>query len=179
MSGEECPSILVSKPLLWWLAAPSDNVRSALLGDASAVNAEPLLVQLPGENVAFYLSLLPLVEDPNGLVLARLQCESRPVALPSSGEDSLLQLVLDSIPIGVFWKDRDLRFDGCNQRFAKDAGVSSPFEVVGKTDLEMLWAKEDSEGYMRDDRKVMQGDVWSTTIRTPRTATTIIPRLSA
>ncbi len=38
--------------------------------------------------------------------------------------DSFLQLVLNSIPIAVFWKDLDSRFLGCNQRFAEDASFA-------------------------------------------------------
>jgi PAS domain S-box-containing protein len=52
---------------------------------------------------------------------------------------NLLQLVIESVPSRVFWKDRDLRYLGCNTRFAKDAGLASPGELTGKTDLEMPW----------------------------------------
>ena len=77
---------------------------------------------------------------------------------PTKRQLGCLQLVLDLIPISVFWKARDLRFVGCNHRFAQDAGASSPFEVVGKTDLDMSWTKEDAESYMHHDRRVMQGN---------------------
>ncbi|RCJ27999.1 hypothetical protein A6770_24215 [Nostoc minutum NIES-26] len=35
----------------------------------------------------------------------------------------LLQLVIDNIPQGIFWKDRNSVYLGCNQNFARDACV--------------------------------------------------------
>jgi rsbT co-antagonist protein RsbR len=65
-----------------------------------------------------------------------------------------LQLVIDNLPQAVFWKDRELRFLGCNQRFLVDAGLSSVDEVIGKTDFEMPW-KEHAARYQEDDRAVI------------------------
>ncbi|UCE88114.1 MAG: EAL domain-containing protein, partial [Pseudomonadota bacterium] len=67
----------------------------------------------------------------------------------------MLQLVLDSIPVRVFWKDTESRYLGCNKLFAADAGLQSPEQIVGKTDHELGW-KEQAEIYRDDDRKVIQ-----------------------
>jgi rsbT co-antagonist protein RsbR len=67
---------------------------------------------------------------------------------------TMLQLVIDNLPQAVFWKDRESRFLGCNQRFLVDAGLSSVDEVIGKTDFEMPW-KEHAAGYQEDDRAVI------------------------
>jgi len=66
----------------------------------------------------------------------------------------MLQLVLDTIPVRVFWKDADGRFLGCNRPFACDAGLDSPDELLGKTDYDMAW-KEQAELYRADDRQVI------------------------
>jgi PAS domain S-box-containing protein len=68
---------------------------------------------------------------------------------------NLLQTVLDTIPVRVFWKDRDLRYIGCNQPFALDAGVNSPDEMVGKDDYQMGW-REQADLYRSDDRRVLE-----------------------
>ena len=47
---------------------------------------------------------------------------------------SLLQRIIDTAPIRVFWKGADLRYLGCNPAFARDLGLSSPSEVVGLDD---------------------------------------------
>ncbi len=67
----------------------------------------------------------------------------------------LLTLIMNNIPQAVFWKDRNLVYLGCNQAFAEDAGLSSPEEVVGKTDFDMPW-KDQAELYRADDQQVMQ-----------------------
>jgi PAS domain S-box-containing protein len=65
-----------------------------------------------------------------------------------------LQAIIDNIPRAIFWKDADLRFQGCNKIFSDIAGLRSPREIVGKTDFEMPW-KQHAELYRQDDRDVM------------------------
>jgi two-component system, sensor histidine kinase and response regulator len=72
----------------------------------------------------------------------------------SNGSRGMLQNVLDTIPVRVFWKDRNGVYLGCNQLFARDAGKRSPEEIVGKTDFDMGW-REQAELYRRDDKEVI------------------------
>lgn len=67
----------------------------------------------------------------------------------------MLQLILDIIPVRVFWKDRQGLFLGCNRPFARDAGMKEPGELVGKDDFSMPWAKSQAELYRADDQSVM------------------------
>jgi diguanylate cyclase (GGDEF)-like protein/PAS domain S-box-containing protein len=69
---------------------------------------------------------------------------------------NFLQLVVENVPSRIFWKDRDLRYLGCNTQFAKDAGLSSPSEMTGKTDFEMPWKDDQAELYRSDDKEVME-----------------------
>ncbi|MBE9181710.1 PAS domain-containing protein [Oculatella sp. LEGE 06141] len=70
----------------------------------------------------------------------------------------LLQLVMDTLPEAIFWKDRDSVFLGCNRNFADDAGLASPKEIVGKTDYDLPWKQEETEFYRECDRRVMLTD---------------------
>jgi PAS domain S-box-containing protein len=70
----------------------------------------------------------------------------------------MLAQVLDTVPVRVFWKDRDLRYLGCNEPFARDAGFSAPADLIGKTDFEMGW-KELAELYRADDRNVIESGI--------------------
>ncbi len=56
---------------------------------------------------------------------------------PEPGLDALAQLVC--------WKDRDLRYLGCNRAFARAVGLTGPAQVEGKTDAEIGWAVEVGE----------------------------------
>jgi PAS domain S-box-containing protein len=67
----------------------------------------------------------------------------------------MLHLVLDTIPVRVFWKDVDSNYLGCNRPFALDAGLQSPEEIVGRNDFEMSWA-EQAQLYISDDRMVIE-----------------------
>ncbi|TVR72192.1 MAG: PAS domain S-box protein [Marinilabiliales bacterium] len=67
----------------------------------------------------------------------------------------MLRLIIDSIPIRVFWKDNNSRYLGCNIPFARDAGFDSPDELAGLDDYQMGWIDQ-AELYRRDDRMVME-----------------------
>ena len=72
------------------------------------------------------------------------------------GSDQLLQLILDNIPLAVFWKDRDSVYLGCNRNFAGDAGQGAPENVVGKTDYDLPWKREQSDFFRAMDRRVIE-----------------------
>jgi len=66
-----------------------------------------------------------------------------------------LKTVISSVPFFVFWKDRDGVFRGCNDKFAQLAGLRGPDDIVGKTDYDMPWTKEQSDLYRGDDLGVI------------------------
>jgi PAS domain S-box-containing protein len=66
----------------------------------------------------------------------------------------LLQLVIDTIPARIFWKDNDLTYIGCNHLFARDAGFQRPEELIGLDDYDMPW-QEQAELYRKDDFQVI------------------------
>jgi PAS domain S-box-containing protein len=67
----------------------------------------------------------------------------------------MLQKIIDLLPTRIFWKDKELRYLGCNLTFAKDAGKSNPEELIGKDDFQMSW-KEQAKAYREDDQKVIE-----------------------
>ncbi len=68
----------------------------------------------------------------------------------------LLLLVMDNIPQQIFWKDCNLVYMGCNRNFARVAGVGLPENIIGKTDYDLPWKKEESDWYRECDRRVME-----------------------
>ncbi|MDP8243689.1 MAG: ATP-binding protein [Candidatus Hinthialibacter antarcticus] len=70
----------------------------------------------------------------------------------------MLQLILNSVPDFIFWKDRNCVYIGCNQNFAVVAGVGSPNEIIGKTDYELAWKKEEADFFIECDRRVMDSN---------------------
>ncbi|KAF0235043.1 MAG: multi-sensor signal transduction histidine [Desulfovibrionaceae bacterium] len=68
----------------------------------------------------------------------------------------MLEYILDAVPQSVFWKGRTSVYMGCNKAFARAAGVAHPDDIVGKTDYDLPWLKEESDSYRRDDQQVMR-----------------------
>ena len=70
----------------------------------------------------------------------------------------MLSQVLDTIPQSVFWKDLEGRYLGCNRRFAEECGFAEAAEVVGRTDFELHWPREEAEAYRADDLQVLNAN---------------------
>ena len=66
----------------------------------------------------------------------------------------MLQIVLDTIPVRVFWKDINGKYLGCNTLFANDTGFNDPKLIIGKTDFDMPW-KDQAPSYINDDKNVI------------------------
>ena len=68
--------------------------------------------------------------------------------------EAMLSCILNSIPLSIFWKNRESVYLGCNEMFASGTDLR-PEDVLGKTDYDLTWSREDTEAYRADDREVM------------------------
>lgn len=80
----------------------------------------------------------------------------------------LLTGIFHAIPVRVFWKNLDLVYLGCNEAFARDAGLQSPKELIGKDDFQMGWI-EQAILYRADDQEVINSGVPKLLIEEPQT----------
>lgn len=71
----------------------------------------------------------------------------------------MLQLILDTIPVRVFWKDRNSVLLGCNHLFATDAGVEAPQALIGLHHNELTPVAVEAEAYRADDLLVMESGI--------------------
>ncbi len=53
-----------------------------------------------------------------------------------------LEVLLENLPIPVFYKDRSLKYIGCNQRFLEFMGAQSKNEIIGQRDFSFLDPKQ-------------------------------------
>ena len=71
---------------------------------------------------------------------------------------NILMSVINTAPVRIFWKDRDLRYLGCNLAFAKDVGEDSIEKLIGKKDTELNW-QNSAKLYSITDKKVIEEGV--------------------
>ena len=92
---------------------------------------------------------------------ALAQCNIRDVTERKRSDEALresqqiLEGIINTIPVRVFWKDKDLVYLGCNTAFARDAGFADPKDIIGKDDYQMGW-RDQADLYRSDDRQVIQ-----------------------
>jgi PAS domain S-box-containing protein len=55
----------------------------------------------------------------------------------------MLELVFDNIPQLIYWKDTNLVYMGCNKNFALLNKIKEPTSIIGRTDKDIIWLKDD------------------------------------
>ncbi len=105
---------------------------------------------------SFHRKLLEIGSSIIGIVLERNRARESLTEISSElvQARTLLQQIIDTAPIRVFWKDRQSRYLGCNPAFAKDAGKQAPSELTGRDDYAMCWAAR-ADRYRAVDKQVM------------------------
>ncbi len=117
-------------------------------------------IDLAGQGIRWHHTTIRKIFDDQGQ-LTEYQTVTKDITERKQAEDALydsrqmLQLVLDTIPQRVFWKNKDLVYVGCNKTLAQDCGCKEPVELIGKTDYDLGWS-DTAERYTDDDRQVMQ-----------------------
>jgi PAS domain S-box-containing protein len=71
----------------------------------------------------------------------------------------LFQIVMDNIPQQILWKDRNSVYLGCNKNRAKVMGLASPEDIIGKTDYDFAWTKEQALRYQESDRLTIESGI--------------------
>ena len=112
-----------------------------------------------GGLITINLKLTPLVNSP-GQVLGYVGV-SENITKRKQAEEALRQsqemfrLVISHIPQAVFWKDRELKYLGCNKTMCEIIGIDTPKDIIGKTDYDHSATKDQAELYRKCDRQVM------------------------
>ena len=91
--------------------------------------------------------------------LERLESERRKAEEGLLYSRDMLQTVLDSIPSGVFWKDRDSIYLGGNRYWLETVGIKSLEEIVGKSDYDLPWSKEQADSFRKYDKRIMESGI--------------------
>ena len=82
--------------------------------------------------------------------------------------ETMFKTVLETIPVRVFWKDREGRYLGCNTAFARDAGYHTAEELLNRDDFQMGWLDQ-AELYRADDHSVIATGIAKLNFEEPQT----------
>ncbi|MHA1577721.1 MAG: PAS domain S-box protein, partial [Candidatus Thorarchaeota archaeon] len=81
--------------------------------------------------------------------------ERKATEMKLAASQEMIELVINTIPQFVFWKDTDSVYLGCNENFAIIAGVGTPEKIIGKTDYDLTWKKEEADHFREVDRQII------------------------
>ena len=99
------------------------------------------------------------INDQEVLVIVRDISDRKRAEQSLEESRQFLQTVFDTFPLSVFWKDCQSVYLGCNQNFAKSAGLSSTTEIIEKTDYDLHWGMNEAAFYQADDRQVIESGI--------------------
>ena len=81
-----------------------------------------------------------------------------------------LENIFIQIPSFIFVKNLKSEFIGCNQHFARAAGLESTEDIKGLSDFDMPWAESHAELYRQGDREVLSSQPKLNLLETQRKA---------
>jgi len=68
----------------------------------------------------------------------------------------LINNIINSLEVAIFWKDINGIFMGANNFFLHAAGLQKPDDILGKSDFDMPWAQKEAQNYINDDNEVLK-----------------------
>ncbi len=99
---------------------------------------------------------VPDVEDGYEYAVARDITAQKAMQRELAAQRDLFNSVLSNVPASIFWKDRNSVYLGVNERFVRDTGRCGSQEIIGKTDYDLAWTREQADFYRACDRTVME-----------------------
>jgi PAS domain S-box-containing protein len=137
-----------------YLGVAMKNRRGDLIGNLCLIDTKPLTNLERMETILRIFASRAAAELERQRATDALEALNHSVEKALQDSQTLLKLVLDTLPLAIFWKDRHCRFLGCNQQMLKDAGLEVVSDIIGKTDFDLPWRQEATR-YRADDRAVM------------------------
>lgn len=78
----------------------------------------------------------------------------------------MLESIVVSVPVRIFWKDRHSRFLGANNLLLQDAGLTDMQQLIGKDDF-AFFPREQATRFQEDDKSVMEAGLPKFNIEEP------------
>jgi PAS domain S-box-containing protein len=138
-----------------------DKTRLTELWSTTRLSQKPLTVEVRLKRVAdqqflwHEVKIVPIIASDNKLQCWSVLCSD---IHKLKTTQNMFQVVMDNIPISIFWKDLNSHFLGCNSQFAADV-CSTTVDIVGKCDYDNPSTREESEFFIECDRRVIASGI--------------------
>lgn len=160
--------------------------KEVMISKQPKLNIEESITLAGGKHLTVLTNKVPLLDEDGELVgllgiynditdLKTIEQLEKDIAEQQTEEnrywaerDFLLEL-LTQLPSHVFWKNTQGVYLGCNRVFYESLGLTSAEEVIGLTDYDLAWTKEESDTYRADDNTVMESKKPKLNIEEPQT----------
>lgn len=103
----------------------------------------------------FHDGVVCLPEDFNKFHLLNALKDSRKQKHDLIYSAKMLDLIIQHIPLAMFWKDQNFKYIGCDPIFCRDRGLPEDFDVYGLTDFD-LFPKEVALKGLLTDQEVLE-----------------------
>ena len=90
-----------------------------------------------------------------------IQCNIRNITDRKRAEEALvkeqheMQIIMDNLPVNIYFKDRASRFTRVSKTHALQFGLSDPAQLIGKTDFDFFTAEHAQQAY-EDEQAIIQ-----------------------
>lgn len=71
-------------------------------------------------------------------------------------QKELMENVLETVPVRIFWKDLQGQYLGANRLFLVDAQLENQQQLLGKTDYDLPWQDSQGDYYFQTDMAIIQ-----------------------
>ncbi len=147
-------------------------LRHRVLSGEGFHGVEALRKKKDGSDIYISISTVPLKDSTgsiSGIMTVIVDITERKKTKEAlSNSHQIIEGIINTIPVRVFWKDKNLVFLGCNELFAHDAGFADPKDIIEKDDYQMVWCDQ-AELYRGDDRQVIESGTSKLLIEEPQT----------
>ena len=125
--------------------------------------AAACIISLAAAGIAFYGANKKKKRMENFVAMDRtneelqfISTERTRIAARLDEQERLFGTVIDAMGGGVFWKDSNSVYQGCNENYAGLIGLDKPESIIGKTDFDIEANREQGDLYVKCDREVMK-----------------------
>lgn len=128
--------------------------------------AAACIISLAGAGIVFYIANKKkkrmetfVAMDKTNEELQFISTERTRIAARLAEQERLFATIINAVDAGIFWRDSNSVYQGCNENYAGLIGLDKPESIIGKTDFDIEANREQGDLYAKCDREVMKTQI--------------------